>query len=288
MTILVPDRTGLPADVPDAAPPARRPDAVARVRRLAASVGTAVGGVAVLVALWAVAAWRTPQLPTPAKTFAALGHLLSSPFYDHGPNDKGIARQLGSSLQRVFEGFGLAAAVGIPFGLLMGASRRAWRGANPVVQLLRPVSPLAWFPIWLVVFKNAPRAAVWVIFMTALWPIVLNAAAGAAAVPRDHRNVARVFRFGRWAYVRHVLVPDSLPSIVTGLRQSMGVAWMVIVAVEMLSVSSGIGSFVWQEYNALDLAKVVAAIILIGAVGLLLDLVFLRLGRAVALDAEQA
>jgi nitrate/nitrite transport system permease protein len=129
---------------------------------------------------------------------------------------------------------------------------------------------------------------VWVIFMTALWPIVLNAAAGAAAVPRDHRNVARVFRFGRWAYVRHVLVPDSLPSIVTGLRQSMGVAWMVIVAVEMLSVSSGIGSFVWQEYNALDLAKVVAAIILIGAVGLLLDLVFLRLGRAVALDAEQA
>jgi nitrate/nitrite transport system permease protein len=275
-------------DIGGADTPAPRRAALARARRLAGSVATALAGIGVLVALWAVAAWRTPQLPTPAKTLSALWHLLSSPFYDHGPNDKGIGRQLGSSLQRVFEGFGLAAIVGIPFGLLMGASRRAWRAANPVVQLLRPVSPLAWFPIWLVVFKNAPRAAVWVIFMTALWPIVLNAAAGAGAVPRDHRNVARVFRFGRWAYVRHVLVPDALPSIVTGLRQSMGVAWMVIVAVEMLSVSSGIGSFVWQEYNALRMAKVVAAIILIGVVGLVLDLAFLRLGRAVALDGEQA
>src|SRR5207253_11209530 len=151
--------------------------------------------------------------------------LLAEPLHDGGPNDKGIGLQLLSSLQRVGLGFSIAAVVGIPAGMLIGASRRAWRAANPVIQLLRPVSPLAWFPIWLVILKDAPTAAIWVIFITALWPIVINTAAGAASVPEDQRNVARVFRFGRWQYVRHVLVPHSLPSIVTGLRLAIGVAW---------------------------------------------------------------
>ena len=239
-------------------------------------------GMALLVALWQLAAWRVNELPTPLETLRTLQRLLGSPFHDGGPNDKGIGLQLLGSLQRVFSGFAVAAVVGVPFGLLVGSSRRAWRAANPVIQLLRPVSPLAWFPIWLVILKDAPNAAVWVIFITALWPIVLNVAAGAAAVPADHRNVARVFRFGRWAYIRHVLIPDTLPSVVTGLRLSMGVAWMVIVAVEMLSGGVGVGFFVWDSYNALDLSKVIAAIVLIGAVGVVLDVAFLRLGRAVA------
>jgi nitrate/nitrite transport system permease protein len=179
----------------------------------------------------------------------------------------------------VFKGFGLAALAGIPLGIAIGASRRAWQAINPIVQMLRPVSPLAWFPIWLVVLKDAGRASVFVIFITALWPTVINSAAGAASVPRDQRNVARVFRFGRVPYIRHVLLPHALPSIITGLRLSMGIAWMVIVAVEMLSGGSGIGFFVWDSYNAARLDLVIAAIMLIGAVGLLLDQGFAWLFR---------
>jgi len=259
-----------------------------QVRAALASTGWALLGGGVLVALWALIASRSPDLPTPAEGWAALRTLVSSPFYDNGPNDKGVGLQLLTSLQRVFSGFALAAAVGVPLGLLIGASRRAWRAANPVVQLLRPVSPLAWFPIGLVVLKDAPNAAVFVIFITALWPTVINTAAGAAAVPRDHRNVARVFQFGRLAYLRHVLVPCALPSVVTGLRLSMGVAWMVIVAVEMLSGGSGIGFFVWDAYNAANLADVIAAIALIGTVGVALDIAFLRLARRVELEEVAA
>ena len=144
----------------------------------------------VVVALWAAAASQNPKLPSPADTFEVMRAMLSDPFYDDGPNDKGIGLLLAGSLQRVFYGFGLAAIVGAPLGLLIGTSRRVWQAANPVVQLLRPVSPLAWFPIALTIIPNAPQAAVWVIFITALWPVVLNTAAGAAAVPEDHRNVA--------------------------------------------------------------------------------------------------
>jgi nitrate/nitrite transport system permease protein len=159
-----------------------------------------------------------------------------------------------------------------------------------LIQVLRPVSPLAWFPIWLVIFKDAGRAAVWVIFITSLWPTVLNTAAGAAAVPSDQRAVARVFKFGKLAYLRHVLVPNTLPAIVTGMRVSMGIAWMVIVAVEMLASGggTGIGSYVWEQYNALNLAAMVAAIVLIGITGFLLDLIFLRLGKAVAIEEPVA
>ena len=271
--VLVPD---LPPAPPSATP--------ARLRAAAASIGWALVGLGVLVGAWALVSASVDALPSPAKTWSTLAKLVSDPFYDNGPNDKGIGLQLLSSLQRVGTGFGFAALVGIPLGLAMGSITQVWKAANPVIQLLRPVSPLAWFPIWLVVLKDAPRAATWVIFITALWPIVINTASGAATVPHDHRSVAAVFKFSRLTYVRHVLVPHTLPSIVTGMRLSMGVAWMVIVAVEMLSGGVGIGFFVWNAYNALDLSKVIAAIVLIGAIGVGLDLLFLRLGRAVALE----
>jgi nitrate/nitrite transport system permease protein len=285
MTAIVDPVAGVATDVFAEAPPASSPTARSRrVIRLITSLGWAAVGLGALVGVWALVASRVEDLPTPAATFSTLRDLLADPFYDNGPNDKGIGLQLLSSLQRVGIGFAVAAIVGVPLGLVIGASRRAWKAVNPVIQLLRPVSPLAWFPIWLVILKDAPTAAIWVIFITALWPIVINTAAGAASVPEDQRNVARVFRFGRWQYVRHVLVPHSLPSVVTGLRLSMGVAWMVIVAVEMLSGGVGIGFFVWDAYNALNLSKVIAAIILIGAVGVVLDLLFLRLARAVAIE----
>ncbi|MGH9156506.1 MAG: nitrate ABC transporter permease [Acidimicrobiales bacterium] len=261
-----------------------RPANRGRLPDMARAIGWGLAGGLVMMVLWAVFAARAPDLPTPAEGIGEAYKLLSRPFYDNGPNDKGIGLQLAVSLQRVVGGFGLAALVGIPLGLLIGASRRVGRAANPVVSLLRPVSPLAWFPIWLVVLDDSGKAAVFVIFITALWPVVINTAAGAAAIPLDQRNVARVFRFGRMAYLRHVLVPNSLPSVITGLRLSMGIAWMVIVAVEMLSSGAGIGWFVWESYNAGNLAAVAAAILLIGTVGLVLDGGFRSLSRRVELE----
>jgi nitrate/nitrite transport system permease protein len=285
---VVPDRTihhQLPA--PDAPrgtppPPARRSDG--RLRRAAAAIGWASVGFAVVIAIWQFGSWRVEDLPGPSETLTKLRSMLSDPFYDKGPNDKGVGLRLWTSLQLVLKGFALATIVGMPAGLAIGASRRAWQAANPVIQMLRPVSPLAWFPIWLVVFRDSGNAATWVIFITALWPVLINTAAGAAAVPADQRDVARVFQFGRLSYLRHVLVPNALPQAVTGMRLSMGTAWMVIVAVEMLSTSSGIGTYVWVQYNALNFAAMISAIVLIGIVGVFLDLVFLRLARAVAIE----
>lgn len=270
---------------PNGAPTGDGPPTLPRrhpLRGAVASVALAAVGFAALVGIWALISWRTPSIPGPSATFTEMRELLKDPFRDGAGNDKGIFIQLRGSLGRVFKGFLLAAVVGVPFGLLLGASRLAWKAANPVIQLLRPVSPLAWFPIWLTMFQDAPQAAVWTIFLTALWPTVINTAAGAASVPIDQRNVAAVFRFGRFAYLRHVLLPHSVPSIVTGLRLSMGIAWLVIVATEMLAGGVGIGFFVWDSYNALNLAKVICAIGIIGFVGLVLDAVFLRLGRWVS------
>jgi nitrate/nitrite transport system permease protein len=272
---------------------ARRPPALVRraswarrrLPRIAEGIGLAAVGFALLIGIWALAASISSGLPTPGAAFTALRTLLSSPFHDHGANDKGIGLQLLTSILRVFTGFGLATAIAVPLGFMLGASRRAWGVVNPIVQILRPVSPLAWFPLGLVVFKSAPTAAVSVIFVTALWPTIINTAFGAASVPQSHRNVARVFRFSRLDYARHVLIPHSLPAVITGMRISMGIAWMVIVAVEMLSGSTGIGFFVWDAYNASNLANVIAAIVLIGLVGFALDGVFGALLRRVSHEA---
>lgn len=268
-------------------PPTRQAQLGARALSALASAAWAGLGIAVFIALWGIGAVIAKDLPSPAETFGALKFLLSYPLYDT-PNDKGILRYLMLSLFRVFVAFGFAAAVGVPLGLLIGASARAWKAFNPVVQILRPVSPLAWFPLWLAATRSGPTAVYVVIFITALWPILINTAAGAAAIPSDHRNVARVFRFSRGAYVRHVLLPNALPSIITGLRLSMGIAWMVIVAVEMLSGSAGIGFFTWDTYNAGNTSNVAAAIILIGVTGLILDSILMRLSKLVAIEEVKA
>lgn len=284
--------TAVAPAAPDAPEPPALPAGRSRLVGAASSTGWALLGFAVFVALWAFGASRTTSLPTPlptpADTFTEIREMLSDPFAPSTPQGTGIFTLLWTSLLRVFQGFGLAALVGLPLGVLIGASKRAWKAANPIVQVLRPVSPLAWFPIWLAAFQDAPRAAVWVIFITALWPTVLNTAAGAATVPADQRNVARVFRFGRWAYLRHVLIPNTLPSAVTGLRLSMGISWMVIVAVEMLAGGTGIGDSIWEWYNGLDLPRVTAGIVFIGLLGLTLDALFLRLARAVAIEEAHA
>ncbi len=248
------------------------------------SIAWGLIGAGVLVAIWQVGSTVAPGVPKPAESIAKFVDLVSDPFYNNGPNDKGIGLQLLISLQRVFAGFTMAALIGIPLGLLMGSSKRIWKSANPIVQFLRPVSPLAWFPIWLVAFKDPGKASVFVIFITALWPTVLNSAAGAAAIPSDQRDVARVFKFAKPAYFRHVLLPNAMPSIVTGLRLSMGIAWMVIVAVEMLSGGAGIGFFVWDSYNASNMPAVIASLLIIGAVGFALDAMFMKLATKVAIE----
>ena len=286
MTLVQP--TALEADrlpdrpAPPPSPTGRRPGGRAALVRLARATAWGSLGGAVVVAFWWLVSLRSPDLPSPPEAFRALQTLLRYPFYDVGPNDKGIGVQLGVSLVKVFTGFAMAVLVGVPLGFLVGGSKKAWAAANPVIQVLRPVSPLAWFPIGLVVLKDVRSAAVFVIFITSLWPTVINTAAGAASVPADQRNVARVFRFGRLAYVRHVVVPHSLPAVITGMRLSMGIAWMVIVAAEMLSGNTGIGYFVWNSYNGGSLPNVIGAIVLIGTVGVALDTAFMRLARKAA------
>jgi nitrate/nitrite transport system permease protein len=211
------------------------------------------------------------ELPTPGKTWDRAVELLVDPFYDNGPNDKGIGWQLVYSLARVGTGFGLAAFVGIPVGFLMGMSATFYRAWQPLIQVLRPVSPLAWLPIGLLLFKAVNPAAVFVIFITSIWPMILNTAAGVRAVPKDYLNVAAVLKLGPLETARKVVLPAVLPYVMTGMRLSLGIAWMVIVAAEMLTGGIGIGFFVWDEWNNLSVPSIIVAILLIGAVGIALE-----------------
>jgi nitrate/nitrite transport system permease protein len=212
-----------------------------------------------------------PELPTVSDTWDHAKSVLSDPFYDTGPNDKGIGWQLLYSLGRVGAGFGLAALVGIPLGFLMGMSANVQRALSPLIQILRPVSPLAWLPIGLLVFKAVNPSAIFVIFITCIWPMILNTATGVKAIPQDYLNVASVLKLGRLELVRRILFPATLPYVVTGMRLSLGVAWMVIVAAEMLTGGIGIGFWVWDEWNNLYVPSIILAIGLIGAVGIALD-----------------
>jgi nitrate/nitrite transport system permease protein len=259
-------------------PPAR----AGRWRSAASAAFFALLGISCFVGLWAMIAASAPDLPSPAVATEELVSLLGRGFAGAGPNGRGILLELGTSMGRMLQGFGIAVLVGVPLGLFIGGNRRAGQAVNPVIQVLRPISPLAWFPLGLVVLKDSPGAAIFVIFITSLWPTVLNTAAGAGSVPIDQRNVARVFHFSRVAYWRRIMIPHAVPSIVTGLRLSMGTAWMVIVAAEMLSSPSGIGSFVWTAYNGGNLSAVISAVIIIGVVGLVLDHLFVSFGRRFA------
>lgn len=229
-------------------------------------------GLVVLISIWYLVSLITKgELPGPVATSLVFWELISDPFYDYGPNEKGIALQLFSSLSRVFTGFLLGSLIAIPIGLLMGSNAFCKKVFYPIVQILKPVSPLAWFPIGLVAFQSASDATIFIIVITSLWPTLINTAFGVASIPDDHKNVSKAFGFSRWKYLTKVLIPFSLPHIITGLRLSIGVAWLVIVAGEMLSGGTGIGFFVWDSWNALSLERVISAIVIIGLVGLLLD-----------------
>ena len=244
------------------------------------------GSLGIIVGVWMIVrAFVGTDLPSPTATVIVFWELIKNPFHYGGPNDQGVGLLLLSSLQRVGLGWFLGAIVAVPLGILMGSVKFIHRLVNPIVQVLRPVSPLAWYPLALVAIKSAPNALVFVIFITSLWPTVINTYFGVAAVPKDFQNVAKVFNFSSDRYVRRVLLPFALPHIVTGLRVSLGIAWMVIVAAEMLSGASGIGFFAWDSYNALSYEKVISAIALIGLTGLLFDKGFDWLSRKVSYGA---
>ncbi len=232
-------------------------------------------GFGLLLGIWSVCSILTKyELPGPVAALTVLWEMISNPFYDNGPNDKGIAIQLWASIQRVLLGFGLGSLLAIPVGILIGTSDILKKILYPIIQILKPVSPLAWFPIGLVAFKSASTATIFIIFITSLWPTLINTAFGVGSIPIDHKNVAKAFGFSYTKYLFKILLPYSLPHIITGLRLSIGVAWLVIVAGEMLSGGTGIGFFVWDSWNALSLEKVISAILIIGIVGLLFDRLF--------------
>ena len=265
---------------------ARRVDAEARrqarreaLRGFALMAVPPLLGLALFIGIWAIVAQTSPQLPGPGKVFRSAIDVFAKPFYIKGPNDQGVGWNILNSLQRVGMGFGLAALIGIPMGFLLGRFRFLHAMASPVISLLRPVSPLAWLPIGLLVFKAANPAAIWVIFISSIWPMIINTAVGVQRVPQDYLNVARVLNLSEWKVMTRILFPAVLPYTLTGIRLSIGVAWLVIVAAEMLTGGVGIGFWVWDEWNNLNVDHIIIAIFIVGVVGLLLEQMLLLLAR---------
>ncbi|WP_420094588.1 nitrate ABC transporter permease [Achromobacter deleyi] len=271
-----------PVSAPPAAAPQAAPWTDAWRERLEAALRAVVGpvaGFALFVLVWQVVAMRIPEIPTPGVTWRAAVELFADPFYDNGPNDKGIGWNLLASLQRVGIGFGLAALVGIPVGFAIGRYAPVRAMFSPIVSLLRPVSPLAWLPLGLLLFKAANPAAIWAIFICSIWPMIINTAVGVSRVPQDYLNVARVLNLSEWKVTTKVLLPAVLPYMLTGVRLSIGTAWLVIVAAEMLTGGTGIGFWLWDEWNNLKVEHIVIAIFVIGIVGLILETLLVALAR---------
>ncbi|ELY3810881.1 nitrate ABC transporter permease [Cronobacter sakazakii] len=249
----------------------RRAPLAATVNALLARVVPAILGLALLVIAWQIAAVSSKGFPTPLSTLDSALTLFADPLYNDGPNDQGIGWNVLASLSRVAVGFGLAALVGIPLGFLIGRFTFLGRMFNPLIALLRPVSPLAWLPIGLLLFQKAEPASSWTIFICSIWPMVINTAEGVKRIPEDYLNVARVLQLSEWTVMRRILFPAVLPAVLTGVRLSIGIAWLVIVAAEMLTGGLGIGFWIWNEWNNLNVENILIAIVIIGVVGLLLE-----------------
>ena len=241
------------------------------LRRAAGAVLPGLAGMLLFLGLWYLATLKGSGLPGPLQTWEEALKVFADPFYRNGPNDQGIGWNVLSSLRRVAIGFGFAAAVGIPAGFLIGRFSFLAGMVGPLIGLLRPVSPLAWLPVGLLVFHKADPAATWTIFICSIWPMVLNTAQGVLRVPQDYMNVARVLDLSEWKVFTKILFPAVLPYLLTGIRLSIGTAWLVIVAAEMLTGGVGIGFWVWDEWNNLKVEHIIIAIFVIGSVGLILE-----------------
>ena len=229
-------------------------------------------GVGVVLLIWTILSQTVaPDLPSPLRTWIESETYILRPFFKDGEMNQGIARFAGLSLLRVAKGFSLAIAVGMPLGFLLGLSASFHRAFDPVIQILRPISPLAWLPLGLVIFRQSEPAAIFTIAICSMWPTVINTAVGVRSIPQDYLNVGRVLKLPRTKMLTKVIFPATLPYVFTGCRLSLGIAWLVIVASEMLTGAPGVGGFLWQEYNSLVYSHILLSILTIGVIGFLLD-----------------
>jgi nitrate/nitrite transport system permease protein len=233
-----------------------------------------------LVGAAAATGGQTP-MPGPLDVGKRLWHHLSDPFYVKGTNDMGVGIQLGYSIARVLAGYLIAALVAIPLGFLIGMSPLVYRALDPFIQILKPISPLAWMPLALYTIKDSALSSIFVIFICSIWPMMINTAFGVASVRKEWVNVARTLEVGPLRKAFTIILPAAAPTILTGMRISIGIAWLVIVAAEMLVGGTGIGYFVWNQWNNLSLTDIITAILLIGLVGMILDQLLARAARAV-------
>lgn len=276
---------------PGAAPvlplPRKGPGLKARLALQAKAVGAAVVPpvvtLALVLGLWQLFTGGHPEgFPSPAVIWADSSHLILHPFFRNGGTDEGLFWHILTSLSRVAVGFSISAVVGVSLGLLIGANRWAHRGLDPIFQVLRTVPPLAWLPISLAIFRQAQPSALFVIFITSVWPIVINTAVGVRNIPPDYVNVARVLRLSPLEYVWKILLPAATPYIFTGLRIGVGMSWLAIIASEMLLGGVGIGFFIWDQYNASRITDIVVALVWVGLIGFTLDRLIAYAGRLVS------
>lgn len=236
-----------------------------------------------LLGLWELACRGAgSSLPPPSRVVSDTWELIIDPFFDHGGVDKGLFWHLAASLKRVAVGFALSSVTGIALGVLVGQSTLAFRGLDPIFQVLRTVPPLAWLPISLAAFRHADPSAIFVIFITSIWPIILNTAVGVRQIPQDYRNVARVLRLSPLEFFFRIMLPSSVPFIFTGLKIGIGLSWLAIVAAEMLIGGVGIGFFIWDAWNSSLMSEIILALVYVGLVGFMLDRIITFIGNRIA------
>jgi nitrate/nitrite transport system permease protein len=243
-----------------------------QLRKQASNLLPSVVAILIFLVIWQLLC-SGPKAPLPAPTtvVSETWELIIDPFFDHGDTDKGLALQIFASLKRVAIGYSLAAIVGVGLGILIGTNKLMFRALDPIFQVLRTVPPLAWLPISLAAFRQASPSAIFVIFITAIWPILINTAVGVKQIPQDYNNVAKVLRLSKQKYFFKILFPATVPYIFTGLKIGIGLSWLAIVAAEMLTGGVGIGFFIWDAWNSSRISEIILALVYVGVVGLLLD-----------------
>ncbi|SMQ60787.1 nitrate/nitrite transport system permease protein [Devosia lucknowensis] len=273
---------GKPATVATIAPAARKVDYAAMAGNIAKTVVPPLVVLAVILAIWQVI-FSQPgsSLPPPSEVWLQSYDLIVDPFFVYGSQDIGLGLRVLTSLQRVAIGFGLAAVVGVALGALVGQSIWMMRGLDPIFQILRTVPPLAWLPISLAAFMDSGPSAIFVIFITAIWPVIINTAVGVRNIPQDYRNVAQVLQLNQLEFFTKIMVPAAAPYIFSGLRIGVGLSWLAIVAAEMLTGGVGIGFFIWDAWNSSRLTDIIVALIYIGVVGFVLDRLVALVGSIV-------
>ncbi len=252
------------------------------LKELPAKIVPPVIVIALILLVWEILCHKAcAALPAPSKVVRESWELIANPFYDHGGIDKGLFWHLSASLQRVALGYAFAAVTGVALGVLVGQSTWAMRGLDPIFQVLRTVPPLAWLPLSLAAFRDGQPSAIFVIFITAIWPIIINTAVGIRNIPEDYRNVARVLRLNHLEFFWKIMIPSAAPYIFTGLRIGIGLSWLAIVAAEMLIGGVGVGFFIWDSWNSSRLSDIIVALVYIGLVGFILDRIVAQVAKIV-------